>query len=316
MVTSALTRSKGLPLPGSAPSSKSLRCRLFCLAAMLAAIVLLAWPLVFRLVRLGLQSDNYSHALVMPFISAFLIYGSRRRIFARPAWNYRVPVTVMCLASPVLILVQLHLINRDAHLSLLTLALLAETLAAFAFCFGRRAFRAALFPLLILLLCVPIPLRLLDQVVAVLQQGSAAGASFLLSLLGVPCLRQGVVLYLPGLTIEVAKQCSGIRSSMALFIVSLVMAHTSLTGTGKKILLCLSAVPLAIAKNALRIAVLSFLGAYVSRSILFSPLHRDGGVLFFLVAVALLSLELYMLRRLESGPRRIPAAPLPQPALQ
>jgi exosortase len=103
---------------------------------------------------------------------------------------------------------------------------------------------------------------------------------------GVPVLKSGFVLTFPTLDIEVAKQCSGIRSSIILLISSMVLSHLFVRSRWGKILLVLAAVPISIAKNAVRIFTLSMLGMKVDPGFLYGRLHRSGGVIFFLLAMA------------------------------
>lgn len=101
----------------------------------------------------------------------------------------------------------------------------------------------AAFPLLFLLLLVPLPNRALDWTIHLLQEGSTYVAHFLFNAVGVPVLRQGFILTLPGVVIEVANECSGIRSSIALFITCLLAAHLYLRSPWKILVLCLLVFP-------------------------------------------------------------------------
>jgi exosortase/archaeosortase family protein len=96
------------------------------------------------------------------------------------------------------------------------------------------------------------------------------------------------VLAMPGLTIEVAKECSSIRSSFMLVVTSMVMAHVLLRSVAGKVVVVLAAIPLSIVKNGLRVFTLSAISVYVDPAILNSPLHHQGGIVFLAVAVILL----------------------------
>ena len=181
-------------------------------------------------------------------------------------------------------------IPQEGHwpLSVETLALLFVWAGVFLLCYGFDAARAAAFPLLFLLLMVPLPDVILDRVIHALQVGSTEITYLIFQAVGIPVLRDGFLLSLPGVTIEVAKECSSIRSSVALFITCLLAAHLYLR-TGWKMLLfaCLS-FPLSILKNGVRIATLTLLAIYVNPSFLKGRLHHDGGFVFFLLALLLL----------------------------
>jgi exosortase len=122
----------------------------------------------------------------------------------------------------------------------------------------------------------------------------------LFRLSGIPFLKEGPVFHLPGMSIEVAKECSGIRSSLALFITAILAGHLFLKTDWKKFILVLSVFPITVLKNGIRIATLSSLAVYVDqRFIIDSFLHRAGGFLFYIPALVLLGIALWWLRKSE-----------------
>jgi exosortase len=121
--------------------------------------------------------------------------------------------------------------------------------------------------------------------------------SVIFTVLGVPFLREGYLFALPTITIEVAKECSGIHSTIALFIVSLVAGHLFLPAVWKKVLLVATALPVVCITNGVRIAGLTLLSVYVDPRFMHSSLHRDGGVAFFMLGLILLFGVLRLLQR-------------------
>jgi len=120
----------------------------------------------------------------------------------------------------------------------------------------------------------------------------------------VPVVRTGLVFALPGITIEVAQECSGIRSSMALIITSLFAGHVLLRSVWRKAILMVATLPLLFIKNGIRIVTLSLLTVYVDPSFLAGRLHRQGGIVFLLLTIAMLLPVLWWLRKSErSGDR-------------
>ena len=169
---------------------------------------------------------------------------------------------------------------------------------------GSGGLRAACFPLLFLFFTIPIPEGILKPIVRFLQAGSAEAAYWMLRAVGVPLFRDGFLFTLPGLTVEVAEQCSGIRSGISLLLVSILAGHIFLKSGWRRLALAAAVVPITIAKNGLRIVTLSLFGAYVDRQVLSGPLHRAGGIPFFLVALVLLAVVLWALRRGDRSPKR------------
>jgi exosortase len=172
-------------------------------------------------------------------------------------------------------------------------------IAGFAFFFGECAFRAARFPLFFLMLAVPLPTFLLAHVVHALQAGSAAIVSAIFEVTGTPFLREGFVFQFSQFSIEIAEECSGIRSSMAVLILALLAAHFYLRTFWKQLAFIACSLLVMIVKNGVRIATLTFLSMYVNPAFLFGRLHRDGGVVFFLLGMAMLLPILLGLQRGE-----------------
>ncbi|MFQ5906257.1 MAG: exosortase/archaeosortase family protein, partial [bacterium] len=170
--------------------------------------------------------------------------------------------------------------------------------------YGTRASRVAAFPLLFLLWMVPLPEFALDKFITLLQHGSAEVAHGLFRLTGVPVFRDGLVFSLPGIDIEVAKVCSGIRSSLALIITGLLAGYLFLRTSRSRLALVTALFPLLIVKNGLRIVTLTLLAVYVDRGFLTGNLHRKGGIVFFAIALALLALLLRYLQKVEANTKQ------------
>ena len=198
-----------------------------------------------------------------------------------------------------LFLVRPGWLQGDGALSWATLAIVSSLTAAFLLCYGARAFRQAVFPLSFLFVLVPIPVSFLDGAATVLQHASAYASYALFKLLGVPVFADGVKLALPGAEIEVARECSGIRSCISLLITSSLAGYVCLRSVYARGCLILLTVPIAILKNAVRIVTISWLGLNVSKNFFYGNLHRRGGVVFSLLALTLMLPIVYTLRRIE-----------------
>ena len=256
---------------------------------------------VLALVRLSLSQDDSSYLVIIPLISAALFYMERDKLPQQTSSDKRLTGIFLLLAACIaLLLYRAPLQTPNLQLSGWILALLLVWSAGFAFLFGKPALRAAYFPFLFLLLMVPIPNFLLDRIIFLLQQGSAWITGVLFDIAGVPALREGLVFHLAKVSIEVAKECSGIRSSMALFIVALLVAHFRLRSFWNKVFFVVFGLFLMILKNGVRIATLTLLAVYVNPDFLFGRLHHQGGVVFFVLALLLLLPLLFLLQRSEA----------------
>ena len=187
---------------------------------------------------------------------------------------------------------------QDA-VSLKMILLVGVCIAAFILCYGTTAFRAAAFPLLFLFFMVPIPGWLLDRIILLLQRGSAEVAFLLLKASHIPVSRQGLVLSLPRFDIEVATDCSGIRSSLLLLVVTLVLGHLFLRSNWRKSLLALLVLPIAVAKNGVRIFG-SALATAADPSFLHGYLHRYAGIPSFALALGCVMLLVWRLQESEN----------------
>lgn len=166
-------------------------------------------------------------------------------------------------------------------------AVLLLILAAFVGVFGTEAAWKAAFPFCMLAFILPIPAPLLNKIIYFLQAQSAELTYSIFTMLHVPVLRDGFVMALPGATIEVATECSGINSSVALLILMILFAHETLTSNWRRIILVLLVIPLSILKNAIRIVTLTLLATKVDPGFLTGRLHHEGGFVFFLITLVL-----------------------------
>lgn len=254
-------------------------------------------------VHLSLTQPDASHLLLIPALAAVLAYLERSAIFSSLQFDAKraAPIFLGGLLLLVFAWSQSAVSKPGWYLSVCTLGLVLCLTGSFVLSFGAQTARAASFPLLFLLLFVPIPPAILDYVIYYLQWGSAEITSWFFDLSGIPVLRDGFVFQLPRYPIEVAKECSGIRSSMALLILTLIVAHFYFRKLWTKVVFVLIGLIVMIVKNGIRIFTLSALANYVDPRFLFGDLHRDGGVLFFLLGLLLLWPVLRLLIRLEQG---------------
>jgi exosortase len=259
------------------------------------------------LARLAAQDDRYSHVLLIPVMTVSLVYLQRRRIFANPRYcpSKSAPLLALGIALYYLAQKQFPTLNSNDHLSVVVLAMVLVWTAGFVLCYGAQSSRAALFPLSFFLLMVPIPTVALDNIVLALQKGSAITTYALFKLFRVPVFWQNFRFVLPGVQIEIAKECSGIRSSLSLFITSILVGYLFLQSNWRRVVFGLLTIPVVIFKNAVRIVTLSCLGVYVDPSFLHGKLHHYGGLPFSLVSLAILVPLLLALQKGESPSSRV-----------
>ena len=257
-------------------------------------------------VSYSLSNDNASHLLLIPAICAWILFLERAKIFKILSSDLAAGFGFLIGGAAVALIAfsfgsAWTSLNR---LSIYILALVLLWIAGFAFFFGRTTLRQARFPLAFLLLAIPIPDFFLDEAIYLLQKGSAEIAAVLFDWSGVPVLRDGFVFHLARVNIEVARECSGIRSSLALLVLAILVAHFYLKTFWKQVVLVVAGLFVMILKNGVRIVTLTLLANYVDPGFLYGRLHHEGGVVFFLLGLLLLAPLLWFLQRSEPKENR------------
>lgn len=274
---------------------------------------LMAYAPIKALYDSASHREYYSHIVLIPLVSIYLFYQKRKLVFSKPESaddrgahsprNDRMAGISLLSAGALLYFVGRGVgagLNQNDFTAIIALAAVVFLNGGFIFSYGLHVFKAALFPLLFLIFVIPIPSSLMDGFIYLLQVGSTEFTHLLFTASGVPFLREGFVYHLPGMSIEVAKECSGIRSSLALLITAILAGHLFLKTGWKKVILIAVIIPITMFKNGIRILILTLLGTYVDpRWLTQSSLHRDGGILFFIFALLLLAPILYWLRKSE-----------------
>jgi exosortase len=274
--------------------------------AFLCAVSILFWwrPLVSAL-DLALANEAYTHILLILPLSVSLIYLDRDALRTVAEGRISVGSAVLVGAGVLACFARWGHTNilQGGELSLSMFALVTWWIGSVMLCFGVEVFRSFMFPLCFLFLIVPIPEFALSWIVEFLQQQSAIAARILFWAVGVPVTGDGIMLSIPGLDIEVARECSSIRSSMMLVVTTMVLAHLFLRSWWRKTLLIVATIPLSVAKNGLRIFTITMLGTRVDPRFLDGKLHHNGGIIFLGVAIVAEVALLWILRRTEFGIR-------------
>jgi exosortase C (VPDSG-CTERM-specific) len=257
---------------------------------------------LFKLVSYAVGSDLYSYILLVPFISAYLLYIRRDQLPRKHVVDASLGTVSLTLGLGILAYsFWLDFVSRAApendRFTLVTLSFLCCLAAGGFFFFGRSWMRAAAFPLSYLIFMVPMPNAMADTLESALKYASAEVANFLFHVSGMPFLREGLIFQLPNITMEVAQECSGIRSSFVLFITSILAANLFLKTPWRRFGLIIFVIPLAILRNGFRILVIGLLCVNVGPQMINSLIHRRGGPLFFMLSLIPFFLVLWWLRK-------------------
>lgn len=267
-------------------------------ALLMAASVVAFWAPLRNLLTLCMGSEEYSYILLIPVMVLGLFYLEQRTVFQH--LDYSLSAGTVVILGGLLVAgagaVLSSQFSANSRLSVEILGLVTIWIGSFVLCYGTGAARAGLFALLFSLLLVPLPEIVMAKPIALIQHASANVTGFLFTLTGVPVLREGLTFSLPRLTFVVATECSGIHSSIALFIVSILVGHYYFNPGWKRALVVLLVIPIVSFTNGLRMFALATLAVYVDMSFFFGNLHHKGGSLFFALALLILAAVTKLLR--------------------
>ena len=248
------------------------------------------------LVRKWMEDDNYSHGFFVPVITATLIWWRRERIVVAgmvSSWWGLVPAA---LGFALYVAGELMTFYFLQHLSL-WLAILGLALAVA----GPQATRQMAFPLGYLLTMIPLPQMLQSSLSASLQlMSSALGVGFL-HVIGVTAFREGNVIDLGPIQLQVVEACSGLRYLIPLIALTLLSAYLFQNRLWKRVVLVVSAIPLAVLLNGLRIGLIGILVDRFGHAAAEGFMHAFEGWLLFVLSLAILGAEMWLLGRIEAG---------------
>lgn len=284
-----------------------------------AALLALCFsPYLFDLVQYSLKESLYSHVPLIPFICGYLIWQEKSNL-PTPARGKLLPVLisgsigVLLLGTFFAVQARQPSFSGNDSLTLTILAFLFLLLSGAFYFLGSRFIKAILFPVCFAFFMAPFPEKVTHGLEIASQHASAEAYSWMMDLSRATYFQDGLVFMLPNLKIQVAQECSGIRSSFVLFLTSLLAGHMFLKTGWKKFLLAAFVFPLGIARNGFRIYLLSMLTAHVDPWFIKSPLHHHGGPLFFVLSlIPFFGLLIYLRKsdeRRNPGPTPINSKP-------
>jgi exosortase D (VPLPA-CTERM-specific) len=252
---------------------------------------LLLWPylpILIHLVGEWWQNPNFSHGFFVPLFSAFVVWQERStlaRLVPRPSWW---GLLILGFGLGVLVLGQM-----GAELFLSRFSLLIVLGGLIVLFLGWDFFRALLFPWAFLVLMIPLPAIVLNQITFPLQLLASKLASTILQWLSVPVLREGNIINLAAMPLEVAEACSGIRSLMSLATLAVIYGYLMERNNAVRVVLALASLPIAVAVNSLRVVITGLLVQYWDPDKAQGFFHEFQGWLMFVASLAIL----YLLHR-------------------
>lgn len=268
---------------------------------------LLFYSDIIQLIHLVRTKATYSHLTLIPIISLYFIiieknkhYNLNFTIFSQPKPYLLTPLALGLILFCIPFFTPIE-INETNILSIRAASFLCFSFLIITSFFGLSPIKNNPFPYFFLLLLIPIPTPIIHLLTQYLLAGSSFFTSIFFKILNIPFVKEpGYIFHLSDLTIKIADECSGIRSTIAMFIFGVLAGQIFLKNWKSKITFVLLLFPIVVIKNAIRITTLTLLGSYVKIEYLTSSkLHRNGGILFFSIALLLSLIFLFAIIKIE-----------------
>jgi exosortase len=245
----------------------------------------LYYGVIIKLVHDWYTLPDYSHGFLVPLFAAFLVWDKRKVLSATPVKQTWAGLILVVFSIAVLILGVYGVELFTARMSFILL--LIGLIWTF---FGWAMVHALRFPLLVLILAIPFPAIVFNQITFPLQLLASRIASDILPLLGVPTLHEGNIIKLPIMDLEVAEACSGIRSLMSLFTLAVFYGYFLERTTTRRVILALASIPIAVAANVVRIVGTGLCVQYWDPDKALGFFHEFSGWVMFVISLACLYL--------------------------
>ncbi len=262
-------------------------------------VLLILWAVAFipvypSLFWTWINHSNNSHGILVPFISAFLVWQKRYQLrqssVSNSDWGMIILVSTMFL----------YILSYAGAVTVISRVMIVFSLIGLIlFTLGKDIFSTIKFPLLYLLFMVPVPDTIYNLVAFPLQLFATKVSAFIIQIVSIPAYREGNMLYFAQTQLEVAEACSGLRSMTAFIMLSFLFAYIMDKNWKKRILLVLSAVPLALFANILRVTGTGVLAHFYGEQVARGFLHEFSGLAVFAFGFILLSLEYLLLNKVK-----------------
>ena len=244
---------------------------------------LLYWQVLRKLVYDWSHDENYSHGFLIVPIAFYFAWERRQAL--KDAVSKPSMLGLVVIIGSLLVLVAGKL---GAELFLTRVSMIGMAVGVALFVFGWEHLRILFFPIAFMLLMIPIPSLIFNQIAFPLQLLASRFGEWTLQLLDIPVLREGNVIILANTRLEVAEACSGIRSLISLLTLGIVLGYFTDRRPSVRWLIALATVPVAIATNGVRVAGTGVAAHYVGPEAATGFLHTFSGWLMFVLASALL----------------------------
>lgn len=263
---------------------KLLTLDFFQLIILMASFVALFYQTIVELVKDWFINPNYSHGFLIPIITGYMIWEKRHDIHSIPLNPNNTGLLVIVVG------LILHLLgNIGAEFFTMRIAVIITILGILLYLMGGEITKKLVVPIAYLIFMIPIPAIIWNKIAFPLQIFASKMAEMTIRAIGITVLREGNIIYLVNTTLEVVDACSGLRSLTALLALSTAFAYLSSHSWFKKWVLLLSAIPIAILVNIIRLSFTACLASWFGEKIAQGLMHEFSGLLIYLLALIMLT---------------------------
>jgi exosortase len=251
--------------------------------ALVGSFVVAYFPVWRDLVLSWSRSEDYSHGFLIVPLSLYIVWRKREKfseyVLKPNRWGLGLAVSALAI----------YIFAEAAEITTLaSLTLIPLIFGVIIYLCGADAARELRFPILLLLFMIPVPAQIYSSVTIPLQLLVSKASVWLAANVGIPVYREGNVIHIPGHTLEVVKACSGLRSMVSLLTISVVLGYMTLRSNGLRGILFLSAVPVAVLVNIVRVLVLIGMFEYIGKDLTEGTAHTMFGIGIFGLALGMI----------------------------
>lgn len=261
-------------------------------------VLILLWLILFSPVAASLcgewisHSDN-SHGFLVPLISLYFVWSERGKLnqIALASSSIGAVLLVICLI--------IYVVSYAGDIAFTARLMMVFSLfCIILFNFGFDIVRLLLFPLLFLLFMIPIPVSFIEKISIPMQLFASSASAYFIKLLSIPVYQEGNILYFSQTQLEVAQACSGLRSIVSLIMLSVIFAYLFPKSMIKKLILLMSAIPIALFANIARVTGTGILSHFYGSVMARGFLHDLSGLIVFVFGFMALLLEFFFLSKI------------------
>ena len=260
-------------------------------------VVILFAPVIFKLIRVWIASEDYSHGFFVIPLSFYMFWRKRTTLLSSPLQPLWLGLPVFGAGIVAYFISSVTKFHTLTHLSMLVIIV-----GLLLFLRGWYSTKELLLPVLFLLFMFPIPSAYYLLITNPMKLFITKISTYLIGLMGIPVYREGNLLYLASMKLEVAEACSGIRSIYSYLMLGCLFAVVS-KQLWTKIVLIASTVPLALMINVLRVTITGILAGYMGAKASEGFFHEFSGIALFVVGLMIFFLEYRFLEKRSANNR-------------